>query len=321
LSTSLSLGKIQVKEYGKTVIPRKAMTLILLREQEPAGFEVFLLKRHEQSIFMGGNFVYPGGKLDKGDSDSAIIALSAGIAGSQAQHILGEANTESESLAYWIAGIRELFEEAGILLAYTKSGKILSIDSSGMRQRFTLHRQALQNGEKSLLQIIKEENLTLALDKCFYYAHWITPEARNVRFDTRFFIATNVPGQEASPDAKETTEGVWMTPSEALQKNLVGTVALSPPTLKTLEDLSRFNTIDDILSALPGLEKPTILPILLNPMKDEVLIFPWDPEYEGFRGGELTHPADNGSLSGPADNTTRLVLKDGRWLPFVKTGG
>jgi 8-oxo-dGTP pyrophosphatase MutT (NUDIX family) len=310
-----------VTEPGKVVIPRKAMTLIMLREQNAHGFEVFLLKRHEQNIFMGGNFVYPGGKLDKGDSGTEIISLSRGISTDQARQILGETNPDSENLSYWIAGIRELFEEAGILLAYSRNGQLLSIDSDDMRQRFTLHRQALHKNEKTLLQIIKEEELTLALDKCHYYAHWITPEARNVRFDTRFFIALNIPSQEASPDARETTEGVWLSPAEALEKNLLGTVALSPPTLKTLEDLSRFNAINDLLLALPDMEKPMVLPILLNPLADEVLIFPSDPEYEGFKNGKLTQPTVHGSPSGLSDNTTRLVLKDSRWLPYVKTVG
>jgi len=297
------------------------MTLIMLREQGATGFEVFLLKRHEQNIFMGGNFVYPGGRLDKGDNDEEILALSRDISEDQARNILGETHVESVSLAYWIAGIRELFEEAGILLAYSNNGQLLSIDNDDMRQRFTFHRQALQKDEKTFLQILKEEGVTLALDKCFYYAHWITPEARNVRFDTRFFVARNVPGQEASPDAKETTEGVWLTPAEALQENLKGTVALSPPTLKTLEDLSRFNTINNLLLALPDMEKSTVLPILLNPLADEVLIFPWDPEYEGFKNGKLIHPPVHGSPSCPSDNTTRLVLQDGRWLPYAKTYG
>jgi 8-oxo-dGTP pyrophosphatase MutT (NUDIX family) len=310
-----------VTEPGKIVIPRKAMTLIMVREQNAHGFEVFLLKRHEQNIFMGGNFVYPGGRLDKGDGATEIIDLSRGISTGRAWQILGETNPQSESLAYWVAGIRELFEEAGILLAYNRDGHLLSIDSDDMRQRFNLHRKALQKGEQSFLQIVKEEVLTLALDKCFYYAHWITPEARNVRFDTRFFIARTIPGQEASPDAKETTEGVWLSPAEALEKNLMGTVALSPPTLKTLEDLSRFNTINDLLLALPDMKKPTVLPILMNPLADEVLIFPWDPEYEGFKNGKLTQPTVHGSPSGPSDNTTRLVMKNGRWLPYVKISG
>lgn len=306
-------------DAGKVVIPRKAMTLILLRDQGSTGFEVFLLKRHTQSVFMGGNFVYPGGKLDKGDSAAEILARSRGIAEDEARQILGDNDPASVSIAYWIAGIRELFEEAGILLAYTNKNQLLSIENEDIRQRFAYHRRSLQTGEKSFLQIIIEEDLTLALDRCLFYAHWITPEARNVRFDTRFFIARTIPSQEASPDAKETTEGVWVTPADALRRNFEGTVALSPPTLKTLEDLSRFASIHDLLAAIPEIEKPPILPILLNHMADEVLIFPWDPEYADFQSGRLLQPTDHGSLSGPFDNTTRLVLNDGRWLPYVKT--
>ena len=302
-------------------MPRKAMTLIMLREQSAYGFEAFLLKRHEQNIFMGGNFVYPGGRLDKGDASTEIISFSNGVTTDQARQILAEKNPERESLAYWIAGIRELFEEAGILLAYTKDGQLLSINSDGTRQRFCSHRQALHKKEKTLLEIIIEEELTLASDRCHYYTHWITPETRNVRFDTRFFVARTILGQEATPDALETTEGLWLSPVEALERNLKGTLALSPPTLKTLEDLSRFDTIDDLLLTLPDMKKPTVLPILLNPLAEEVLIFPWDPEYERVKNGQLTQPADHGSLSGPSDNTSRLVLKDGRWLPYVKKSG
>jgi len=304
---------------GKIVIPRKAMTLILIRDQGSTGFEVFLLKRHAQNVFMGGSFVYPGGKLDKEDSTEEILARSRGVAEDEARQILGDDDPENVSIAYWIAGIRELFEEAGILLAYNKKNQLFSIDNEDVRQRFVCYRNSLQKGEKSFLQIITEEDLALALDQCFYYAHWITPEARNVRFDTRFFIARTIPSQEASPDEKETIEGVWVTPAEALQRNLEGTIALSPPTLKTLEDLSRFSSIHDLLDAIPEREKPPILPILLNPMANEVLIFPWDPEYADFQSGRLRQPTSHGSPSGPFDNSTRLVLKDGRWLPYVKT--
>jgi len=304
---------------GKIVIPRKAMTLILIRDQGSTGFEVFLLKRHAQNVFMGGSFVYPGGKLDKEDSTEEILARSRGVAEDEARQILGDDDPENVSIAYWIAGIRELFEEAGILLAYNKKNQLFSIDNEDVRQRFACYRNSLQKGEKSFLQIITEEDLTLALDQCFYYAHWITPEARNVRFDTRFFIARTIPSQEASPDEKETIEGVWVPPAEALQRNLEGTIALSPPTLKTLEDLSRFSSIHDLLDAIPEREKPPILPILLNPMANEVLIFPWDPEYADFQSGRLRQPTSHGSPSGPFDNSTRLVLKDGRWLPYVKT--
>ena len=123
---------------GDAVIPKKAMTIILLRDQYPAGFEVFLLKRHNQSIFMGGNYVYPGGKVDEEDAAEEILARSQGISSRQAQEILGE-NDAKIAIAYWIAGIRELFEEAGILLAYNKEKRLLSIDSEDAKQRLAFH--------------------------------------------------------------------------------------------------------------------------------------------------------------------------------------
>lgn len=262
--------------------------------------------------------MYPGGKVDKGDADGEIIPYCRGLVPEQAANILGETGSGEESLAYWIAGIRELFEEAGILLACDRTGRPLTIDRDDAKNRFTLHRRHLQKGNATLLQIIRDEDLVLALDQCHYYAHWITPEARHVRFDTRFFVARHMPGQEASPDAHETTEGVWMTPAEALLQNLKGTVALSPPTLKTLEDLSKFRTADDLFTALPMARSSAVLPILLNYQVDEVLIFPWDPDYQKLIGGESADPADHGLPSSPSDNTTRLVLTDGRWVPYCK---
>jgi 8-oxo-dGTP pyrophosphatase MutT (NUDIX family) len=305
-------------EKEKIAVPKKAMTLIVVRERAPSGFEIFLLKRHEQSIFMGGNFVYPGGKIDKEDASDEMVSRSKGVSPEEARRVLRQSGQDNEGIAYWIAGIRESFEEAGILFAYRPDGQLLSTESEDARKRFSLHRQSLQRREKTLLQIMQEEDLFLALDECHYFAHWITPEARNVRFDTRFFIARSVPGQVASHDAKETTEGAWLSPTEALEANIRGTAALSPPTLKTLEDLSRYQSIADLLAALPAIEKPMILPILLNPLADEVLIFPWDPEYEGFKNGELSNITDHGAPAGPMDNTTRLILRDGRWLPYVR---
>ena len=305
-------------EKGHVAIPRKATTIILLRDRNAGGFEVFLLKRHEGNVFMGGNFVYPGGKVDKGDADGEIIPYCKGLVPDQAANILGETGSGEESLAYWIAGIRELFEEAGILLACDRTGRPLTIDRDDAKNRYTLHRQRLQKGDATLLQILRGEDLVLALDQCHYCAHWITPEARHVRFDTRFFVARHTPGQEASPDAHETTEGVWMTPAEALLQNLKGTVALSPPTLKTLEDLSKFSTSDDLFTALPMERSSAVLPILLNYEADEVLLFPWDPDYRKLMAGESANPADHGRTSSPSDNTTRLVLTDGRWVPYCK---
>jgi len=301
------------------VIPKKAATVILLKEKGPPGFEVFLLQRHEKSSFMGGNFVYPGGRVDRDDSSIEICSYSKGITSEEAQRILGGVFSPEESLAYWIAAIRELFEEAGVLLAYDQQGNLLQLRNRDEREKFSNYRGLLQKTEIGICEMAKKENLTLALDQLRYYAHWITPEARSERFDTYFFLARYPSEQEATHDQKETTAGAWIAPREALDDNLRGGAVLSPPTLKTLEDLSRFKTIDEVFTSLRKAEIQTILPVLTKISSGPMIIFPWDPEYEVFRKGEIPSPTEHGRLSQPDDNTTRLLMNEGRWLPYCRT--
>ena len=97
--------------------PHKATTVVLVRENISKGFEVFLVRRHDDSAFMGGNYVYPGGRVDPADQSTDVLSFSRGLSPEKASEILGNSPPD-ESIGNWIAGIRELFEEAGILLAY-----------------------------------------------------------------------------------------------------------------------------------------------------------------------------------------------------------
>jgi 8-oxo-dGTP pyrophosphatase MutT (NUDIX family) len=299
-------------------VPKKAATVILLRDKETEGFDVFLLKRHEKSSFMGGNYVYPGGRVDREDGSLEICSFSKGVTLEEARKILGGALSPEESFAHWIAGIRELFEEAGVLLAYDQKGKLLQLKDREERERVLHYRELLQKHKVTICKLAKKENLLFALDHLHYYAHWITPEARSERFDTFFFIARYPLGQEASHDQKETTAGAWLTPRKALEENLTGEVVLSPPTLKTLEDLSRFRNIEQIFDSLKKEDIQPILPILTKISDHPLLVFPWDPEYEIFQKGQIPSPIHHGRPSQPGDNTTRLLMREGRWLPYCR---
>ena len=299
-------------------VPQKATTIILLREDHSKGFEVFLLKRHEKSSFMAGNYVYPGGRIDREDHNLEICPSCKGISPEEAQQVLGGTLSPEESLAYWIAGIRELFEEAGVLLAYDQQGDPFTLKNREQEERFFNYRDLLQKGKMTLCQLAQQEHLFLALDQIRYYAHWITPEARPQRFDTYFFVARHPVGQEAIHDQKETTAGTWITPKDALKENLIGEVILSPPTLKTLEDLSRFKTIDEVLQSLKGREIPAILPVLTKASGEPFIVFPWDPEYEEFQRGNVPASINHGRPSHPQDATTRLIFRKDRWHPYCK---
>ena len=299
-------------------LPKKAATVILLKDKEPEGFEVFLLRRHEKNSFMGGNFVYPGGRVDRNDGSTEIGSLSRGMTFEKARRILGGMLTQEESFAYWIAAIRELYEEAGVLLACDRTGKPLDLRNRDERERFLHYRELLQNRKINISEIAQKENILFALDQLHYYAHWITPEARPERFDTYFFLARYPSGQEASHDQKETTAGAWLTPQKALEENLTGDVILSPPTLKTLEDLSRFRSIEDLFHSLKKEDIQPILPILTKISNSPVLIFPWDADYDIFKKGEIPSPGNPGHPSQPGDNTTRLLMQENRWLLYCR---
>jgi len=298
-------------------VPQKATTVILLRERIPKGFEVFLLKRHERSVSWPGNFVYPGGKIDPNDGRPEIYSFCRGFSLQEVHQILGDTISPEESLGHWIAGLRELFEEAGVLLAYDEAGNPFLLQNTIGREKVLRYRNSLEKKELTLLQIAREENFLFALDQLHYYAHWITPEALPQRFDTRFFLARHPAGQDAIFDHRETTAGRWLTPQKALEGNLKAEVILAPPTLKTLEDLSQFETVDDVFKSMQE-EKRAILPVSTKISDQPILVFPWDPDYEIFRRRENPVHVEHGRPSGPNDNTTRLLLKQGRWLPYCR---
>ena len=138
------------------VVPKKAATTILLRNKEPEGFEVFLLKRHEKSSFMGGNYVYPGGRVDREDGSSEIGSFSKGITFEDARKILGGVLSPEESFAHWIAGIRELFEEAGVLLAYERKGGLLHLRDRDDRERFSQYRELLLKEKINICEMARK---------------------------------------------------------------------------------------------------------------------------------------------------------------------
>jgi 8-oxo-dGTP pyrophosphatase MutT (NUDIX family) len=300
------------------VIPKRAATVILLKNREPGGFDVFLLRRHEKSSFMGGNFVYPGGRVDLDDGSLEICSLSKGMTFEKSQKIFGGTFSPEESFAHWVAAIRELFEEAGVLLAYDQKGRLFQLRNRDERERFLLYRKSLQEGKMNICKIAQKEDLLFALDQLYYYAHWITPEAQSQRFDTRFFLTRYPSGQEASHDQKETTAGIWITPKKALEENLKGDVILSPPTLKTLEELSRFKSINEVFDSQKKKDIQPILPVLTSISSGPLIIFPWDPEYEIFQRGEIPFPINHGRPSQLGDNTTRLLMRESRWVPYCR---
>src|SRR5262249_4617488 len=148
--------------------------------------------------------------------------------------------SSEDAVAQHVAALRELFEEAGVLLA-RRNGRIITIDGDSA-VRFARHRHNLLAGTVSFGDLVRSEDLRLALDELNYFAHWVTPEIEIKRFDTRFFIARAPEGQTPVHDEGETIESEWLDPIEAIERSRREEISLPPPTWTTLSTLAKFDS-------------------------------------------------------------------------------
>jgi 8-oxo-dGTP pyrophosphatase MutT (NUDIX family) len=233
-------------------VPRPATTVLLVRPSQPgdAGspIEVFMVVRHHQIDAFSGALVFPGGKLEEADGDPRVRARCGG-----ADEI------SAEELKFRVAGVREAFEECGILLA-RKPGQravIGAADLKGIEERW---RAKLAEDEASILDLVEAEDLELATDLMTPYAHWITPTFAPKRFDTWFFIAEAPEDQIALHDGSESVESVWIAPQAAIDEATAGRRTLVHATTKNLELLAEGKTVAGALSQASQRKIVTVQP-------------------------------------------------------------
>lgn len=206
-----------------------------------------MLRRRPSSVFAGGASVFPGGAVDAADR-MGVDELCPGLTDARASAILGVA---AGGLAFWVAAIRECFEEAGLLIArHRETGAPLHGSDPALAERLARGRERVAAGEVGLADLAREEELVLDAASMHYFAHWITPDGAPRRYDTRFFVAAAPSGQVPVHDARETVACEWIEPAEALARNERGEIALVWPTLRSLQAISRFGTAAELLEAV-----------------------------------------------------------------------
>jgi len=258
--------------------PRDATSVIIMRDTARGeGVEILLLRRHAGSDFAGGMHVFPGGVLEESDCEEDMAALCDGISPERAASIIGDAPTPLRALGFFVAGIRETFEETGILLARDSSGELVDLReerSAGL----AACREAMIHNPPAFREMLEGEGLKLAADRLRYFAHWVTPEIFSLRFDTRFFLAAVPPFQEVSHDNREITAHLWIAPREALERCNSGRLAMLPPTIVNLMALARFSSVDDALASAEGKDVPVISPRVTMEDGRPRLLLPTDPD-------------------------------------------
>jgi len=259
---------------------RDAATVMLLRNASDArsGFEVAMLRRNLQSDFVGGAYVFPGGGVDPGDTSVDYEHICVGRADADAS---AQVDVHAGGLAFWVAAVRESFEESGVLLAVHREGGMIDLDDPTVAMRFAEHRRAVDSGERSLGEICQEESLVLTTDRMHYFSRWITPLGAPRRYDTRFFVAHAPEGQEPVHDDREVISSVWVSPAVALEKHAAGEFDLIFPTVRTLESLVQFDSADAVIdhaASMSGIDP--ILPRVVVHASGLRIVLPDDHEYD-----------------------------------------
>jgi 8-oxo-dGTP pyrophosphatase MutT (NUDIX family) len=237
--------------------PRLSSAVMLLRDVPGSGLEVFMVRRVIQSDFMPDVYVFPGGSVQPDDlaaeqEPGVCRVVEPGAADPEGRTVLGS--------GVRAAAIRELFEEAGVLLAYHDTA-MLAVNAANS-PRFEAYRQAFNARRGSLVEMARAEQLTLATDCLNYFSHWITPAGMPKRFTTHFFVTSAPAEQQAVYDELETSEGVWIAPSEALERFSRNQFPIVFATIHQLRELAAFGSVAEALQASARTPVITHAPVL-----------------------------------------------------------
>lgn len=213
--------------------------------------------RPDHLRFMGGAAVFPGGSLDPGDLDEAWRDLS-NLDPREAAEALGEEDA-SVALGSYICGLRECFEEVGLLLTAAADREVpRSTSGSGV----------------AFLEACRSAGALLDAASLVPAGRWVTPQGSPMRFDTRFFLAAAPAEWVPDPDPNEVAGCRWVTPAAALSELASGVSLMAPPTVEMLQRLGAYASVADATAGLRtnGLKGAgSVLSLRVSPLVHVVL--------------------------------------------------
>jgi 8-oxo-dGTP pyrophosphatase MutT (NUDIX family) len=274
-------GEGEREQTNALAVARAAATVVLLRDTEP-GVEVFLVQRHGSLGFMGGMHVFPGGKVSASDTRAELEPYAHDVACID-RHAWGADVDRDQAFARAVAGLRETFEEAGVLLCAPALGP----DAAVARARLL--------AGAPFCEVLSALQVQLQLGALQPLSRWITPESEPVRFDTSFYVARAPDDQVAEHDRGESIAALWVSPGDALARADAGAIRLAPPTARTLETLADAASVEAAIRVAAQRPPPLVMPVIRTVGDELVIYYPGDPE----------HPVNERAFAGPTRHTMR----------------
>jgi 8-oxo-dGTP pyrophosphatase MutT (NUDIX family) len=275
-----------------TTPPLDSASVVLLRDSSH-GLQVLLLRRHQASNVLGGAYVFPGGKLDTADQHPRMLQCLSQDASTLHQRLCEPELAQPRAAGLFVATVREAFEECRILLG----------QASASSAHLEALQEALQQGQ-TWAEAIASLSMKLDTHHLVPWTRWITPRQASVtskRFDTRFFLARVPDGQTAEYDNHETTEALWLTPREALERYWAHQIEMAPPQIMGLVQLARHADTASALAEAQSRQPPIVEPEPFDQDGIRTICYPGDPR----------HSVRQRAFPGP----TRLMFKNKRFEP------
>lgn len=230
----------------KSKAMRIAATVLLLRDGAD-GMEIFMVQRNRAIEFSSGALVFPGGSISPNDYEIAETLAS---------------NLPNELAAIRVAGVRETYEESGILLTRARGSDALV--SAEIAAKTGPMRAAVDKGEVKFSDVLDAHDLVPAIDLMAPFAHWITPVNMPKRFDTHFLLAVAPTDHVGMHDGHESVDSIWLSPKEALEGDASGRFTLPFPTVRNLIKLDKLKTakaamdfarVTPVVTVIPEMKK------------------------------------------------------------------
>jgi 8-oxo-dGTP pyrophosphatase MutT (NUDIX family) len=228
------------------VEPRPAASVLLIRPGRATPIEVFLIRRARDMRFLGGYYAFPGGKVDLADRSHDALSRTRGLSAETAARAIADPGDEVPAFAYWLAGVREVFEETGLLLARDADERPVATGAPDVTRRLEDHRRALVRGKRSFTAILAEEAWVADLAPLRYLSTFVTPPASPIRFSARFFLCPVPAGQDPRLIAEEASEGFWVDPAEAHRRFRSGEWPMAEPAEYGTQYLAQFESCEAV---------------------------------------------------------------------------
>lgn len=242
---------------------RNAATVMIVADRPD--LHVLMVQRTSRAAFGPRAWVFPGGRVDA-DDGARVGHVISGLTDAEASQML---EIDGGGMAWWLAGVRETLEEAGLLLGAHDADR-----SAVDRVRKAVHEDA-----GALVESLAENEIVVDLGSLHEVGRFVTPVGPPRRFDTRFFVALAPDGQTAHHDEEEVVEHQWMRPGDAIERWRNDEMELMSVTLRMLACLGRYPSAADVIAAAER-RGPAQRVRINDPDGAYEVVMPGEPGYE-----------------------------------------